>query len=97
VRTAAVLPESPARNVRRVTSLCIEFPFLFFLNSYFLRLAAPAEIAPKNLLRLIAVKYVAAIDSQLSHVRQNTNTPWWVGPIRSDCLLKQLLITTELV
>src|SRR5438067_770996 len=38
VRTPAALAESAAKNVRRVTSLCIEFPSLLLLNSYFLLL-----------------------------------------------------------
>src|SRR5881628_2200597 len=37
VRTPAVLAESAAKNVRRVTSLCIEFPFLLHNSSFFLR------------------------------------------------------------
>src|SRR6266478_1971333 len=38
VRTPAALAESAAKNVRRVTPLCIEFPSLLLLNSYFLLL-----------------------------------------------------------
>src|SRR5437773_11483435 len=37
VRTPAALAESAAKNVRRVTSLCIEFPFLLHNSSFFLR------------------------------------------------------------
>src|SRR6266496_4894502 len=36
VRTPAALAESAAKNVRRVTSLCIEFPFLLHNSSFFL-------------------------------------------------------------
>src|SRR5207249_11668163 len=38
VKTPAALAESIAKNVRRVRSSCIEFPFLLVLNSYFLLL-----------------------------------------------------------
>src|SRR5437899_8641291 len=37
VRTPAALAESAAKNVRRVTSLCIEFPFPLHNSSFFLR------------------------------------------------------------
>src|SRR5437870_8227472 len=37
VRTPAVLAESAAKNVRRVTSLRIGFPFLLHNSSFFLR------------------------------------------------------------
>src|SRR5438034_3330933 len=36
VRTPAALAESAAKNVRRVTSLCIGFPFLLHNSSFFL-------------------------------------------------------------
>src|SRR5438128_739321 len=60
VRTPAALAESAVKNLRRVTSLCIESPFLLhpssFVESSVKTPAAPAEIAPKNVLRLIAGK-----------------------------------------
>src|SRR5205814_8590529 len=37
VRTPAALVESAVKNVRRVTSLCIEFPSLLHNSSFFLR------------------------------------------------------------
>src|SRR6266700_1246249 len=37
VRTPAALAESAAKNVRRVRSLSIEFPFLLHNSSFFLR------------------------------------------------------------
>src|SRR6266542_3400114 len=69
--------------------------------------AAPAEIAPKNVLRFIASKYVAAIDSQLrkgawlqrsftlSPVRQETNPPWSVAPKRTKTDQLSLLRLTS--
>src|SRR6266496_6208202 len=72
VRTPAVLAESAAKNVRRVTSLCIEFPFLLLLNSYFLRRIRRLErqlhrrgLPPKTFVVSSHVKYLAAINSQL--------------------------------
>src|SRR6266566_4362460 len=38
VKTPAALAESAAKNVRRVTSLCIGFPSLLLLTSYLLLL-----------------------------------------------------------
>src|SRR6266545_561733 len=85
VKTPAALAESAAKNVRRVTSLCIEFPFLLLLNSYFLLLTflGPLhrrDLLPKTFFVSSQVKYVARIDSQLSTVRKGTNPPWWVVP-----------------
>src|SRR5438552_6759029 len=66
VKTPAALVESAAKNVRRVTSLCIEFPFLLLLNSYFVLLTFlgplhPQKSSPKKFSISWQVKYVAAI------------------------------------
>src|SRR6266508_45421 len=73
VRTPAALEESAAKNVRRVTSLCIGFPFLLLLNSYFLLLTflGPLHLqksSPKTFSVSSQVKYVASMNSQLSPV-----------------------------
>src|SRR6266536_394524 len=76
VRTPAALAESAAKNVRRVTSLCIESPFLLHNSSFFLRriLQLKRQLhlqksPPKTFSVSSQVKYVAAINSQLSLVR----------------------------
>src|SRR5438034_4048281 len=73
VTTPAALAESTAKNVRRVTSLCIGFPFLLHNSSFFLRRILRLErqlhlqkSLPKTLVVSSPVKYVAPIDSQLS-------------------------------
>src|SRR5437870_574925 len=73
VRTPAALAESAAKNVRRVTSLCIEFPFLLHNSSFFLRRILRLKrqqhlqkSPPKTFSVSSHVKYVAAINSQLS-------------------------------
>src|SRR6266498_3643892 len=73
VRTPAALEESAAKNVRRVTSLCIGFAFLLLLNSYFLLLTflGPLHLqksSPKTFSVSSQVKYVASMNSQLSPV-----------------------------
>src|SRR6266566_9995600 len=52
VRTPAALAESAAKNVRRVTSLCIEFPFLLHNSFFFLRRIHRSELQlhPRDLL-----------------------------------------------
>src|SRR5206468_9049819 len=50
VRTPAALAESAVKNVRRVTSLCIGFPFLLLT---LLGPAAPARLASKNVRHVI--------------------------------------------
>src|SRR5205823_1586265 len=78
VRTPAVLAESAAKNVRRVTSLCIEFPFLLHNSSFFLRRIHRSERQlhlqksfPKMFSVSSQVKYVAAINSQLHLSRRS--------------------------
>src|SRR6266508_350201 len=73
VKTPAALAESAAKNVRRVTSLCIEFPFLLHNSSFFLgrisrlkRQLHRRDLLPKTFVVSSQVKYVARIDSQLS-------------------------------
>src|SRR5437870_8136774 len=73
VRTPAALAESAAKNVRRVTSLCIVFPFLLHNSSFFLRRTHrsecqlhPRDLPPKTFVASSHVKYVAALNSQLS-------------------------------
>src|SRR5436190_5177917 len=73
VRTPAALAESAVKNVRRVTSLCIEFPFLLHNSSFFLRRIHRLERQlhlqksfPKMFSVSSQVKYVAAINSQHS-------------------------------
>src|SRR5206468_10093435 len=75
VRTPAALAESAAKNVRRVTSLCIEFPFLLHNSSFFLRriLQLKRQLhlqksPPKTFSVSSQIKYIAAINSQLSPV-----------------------------
>src|SRR5438128_12648451 len=75
VRTPAALAESSAKNVRRVTSLCIVFPFLLHNSSFFLRRILrlerqlhPRDLPPKTLVASSHVKYIAAINSQHSPV-----------------------------
>src|SRR6266480_1823016 len=72
VRTPAALAESAAKNVRRVTSLCIGFPFLLHNSSFFLRrihrLKRQLHLQKsrsKTFSVSSQVKYVAAINSQL--------------------------------
>src|SRR5437762_3030488 len=72
VKTPAALAESAVKNVRRVTSLCIEFPFLLHNSSFFLRRIHQLERQlhlQKSFLRKFfvssQVKYVAAINLQL--------------------------------
>src|SRR5437764_313796 len=77
VRTPAALAESAVKNVRRVTSSCIEFPSLLLLNSYFLLLTFlgplhPRDLLPKTFFVSSQVKYSGAIDSQLSPI----GPPW---------------------
>src|SRR5436305_8472994 len=78
VRTPAALAESAAKNVRRVTSLCIEFPFLLHNSSFFLRRILrlerqlhPRDLPPKTLVASSHVKYIAAINSQLHLSRRS--------------------------
>src|SRR5207247_2030153 len=75
VRTPAVLAESAAKNVRRVTSLCIGFPFLLHNSSFFLRRIHrlerqlhPRDLPPKTFVASSHIKYLAAINSQHSPV-----------------------------
>src|SRR5438046_6971783 len=75
VRTPAALAESAAKNVRRVTSLCIEFPSILHNSSFFLRriLQLKRQLhlqksPPKTFSVSSQIKYVAAINSQLSPV-----------------------------
>src|SRR5216117_3110185 len=75
VKTPAALAESAAKNVRRVTSLCIGFPFLLHNSSFFLRRILrlerqlhPRDLPPKTLVASSHVKYIAAINSQHSPV-----------------------------
>src|SRR4029077_19085070 len=77
VRTPAALAESAAKNVRRVTSLCIEFPFLIHNSSFFLRKILQLErqlhlqkSLPKTFFFSSQVKYVAATNSQLKLTRR---------------------------
>src|SRR5438034_1188256 len=86
VKTPAALADSAAKNVRRVTSLCIEFPFPLHNSSFFLRRIRRLErqlhrrgLPPKTFIVSSHVKYLAAINSQLSPVRQETNPPWSVA------------------
>src|SRR5881397_1287721 len=72
VRTLAVLAESAAKNVRRVTSLCIGFPFLLHNSSFFLRrihrLKRQLRLQkslPKMFFVSSKVKYIATRSSQL--------------------------------
>src|SRR5438876_2926060 len=69
VRTPAALAESAAKNVRRVKSLCIGFPFLLHNSSFFLRRILqlerqlhPRDLPPKTLVASSHVKYIAAIN-----------------------------------
>src|SRR2546429_6750637 len=78
VRTPAALAESAAKNVRRVTSLCIGFPFLLHNSSFFLRRILRLERQlhlqksfPKMFSVSSQVKYVAAINSQLHLSRRS--------------------------
>src|SRR5438128_9486370 len=71
VRTPAVLAESAAKNVRRVTSLCIEFPFPLHNSSFFLRRILRLEpqlqlqkSLPKTFFVSSHAKYVGSINSQ---------------------------------
>src|SRR6266480_4506347 len=52
VKTPAALAESAVKNVRRVTSLCIGFPFLLHNSSFFLRRIHRSEhqLPPRDLL-----------------------------------------------
>src|SRR5438128_12143634 len=72
VRTPAAPAEIAPKNVRRVTSLCIEFPFLLHNSSFFLRRIHRLErqlhlqkSSPKTFVASSQLKYVAAINSQL--------------------------------
>src|SRR5438874_6709444 len=72
VKTPAALAESAAKNVRRVTSLCIGFAFLLHNSSFFLRRIRRLErqrhlqkSSPKPFSVSSQVKYVAAISSQI--------------------------------
>jgi hypothetical protein len=61
VKTPAAPAEIAPKNVRRVTLLCIEFPSLLLLNSYFLLLTFlgplhPRDLLPKNVRRFITGK-----------------------------------------
>src|SRR5205823_8044595 len=67
VKTPAALAERAAKNVRRVTSLCIEFPFLLHNSSFFLgrihqleRQLHPRDLPPKTFVASSHVKYIAA-------------------------------------
>src|SRR6266480_4704310 len=75
VKTPAAVAESAVKNVRRVTSLCIEFPFLLHNSSFFLRriLRLKHQLhrqksPPKKFSVSSQVKYVAAINSQHSTI-----------------------------
>src|SRR6266550_3708622 len=66
VRAPAALAESAVKNVRRVTSLCIEFPFLLHNSSFFLRRIHRLKrqlhrqkSSPKTFFVSSQVKYVA--------------------------------------
>src|SRR6266480_1834121 len=72
VKTPAALADSAAKNVRRVTSLCIEFPFPLHNSSFFLRRIHqskhrlhPQKSLPKTFFVSLQVNYVAAINAQL--------------------------------
>src|SRR5205823_5929250 len=72
VRTPAALAESAVKNVRRVRSLSIEFPFLLYDSSFFFRRILrlkrqlhPQKSPPKTFFASSQVKYVVAINSQL--------------------------------
>src|SRR5580765_4770423 len=70
VKTPAAPAEIAPKNVRRVTSLCIEFPSLLLLNSYFLLLTFlrplhPRDLLPKTFFVSSQVKYSGVVDSQL--------------------------------
>src|SRR5438046_1782944 len=72
VKTPAALADSAAKNVRRVTSLCIEFPFPLHNSSFFLRRIHqskhrlhPQKSLPTTFFVSLQVNYVAAINSQL--------------------------------
>jgi hypothetical protein len=86
VRTPAALAESADKNVRRVTSLCIGFPFLLHNSSFFLRSIHrlkhqlhQQKSRPKMFSVSSQVKYVAAINSQVSPV-----APLKTGPCFGD-------------
>src|SRR5216110_2778709 len=71
VRTPAALAESAVKNVRRVRSLSIEFPFLLYDSSFFLRRILrlkrqlpPPKSPPKTFFASSQVKYVVVINSQ---------------------------------
>src|SRR6266446_5422539 len=75
VRTPAALAESVAKNVRRVTSLCIGFPFLLHDSSFFLRRILrlkrqlhPQKSSPKTFFVSSQIRYVATINLQLRKV-----------------------------
>jgi hypothetical protein len=77
VRTPAALAESAIKNVRRVRSLCIGFPFLLHNSSFCLRRILPLKrqlhlrkSLSKTSFVSLEVKYVAAISSQLLPVRR---------------------------
>src|SRR6476620_11850214 len=75
VKTPAAPAEIAPKNVRRVTSLCIEFPSLLLLNSYFLLLTFlgplhPRDLIPKTFFVSSELKYTRAIDSQPSPSRR---------------------------
>src|SRR6266498_2573630 len=72
VKTPAALAESATKNVRRVTSSCIGFPFLLHNSSFFLRRILRLKyqlhrqkLPPKTFSVSSHIKYVAAINSQL--------------------------------
>src|SRR5882724_7709270 len=72
VKTPAAPAEIAPKNVRRVTSLCIEFPFLLHNSSFFLRriLRLRRQLhlrksPPKTFFVSWKIKYVAAINPQL--------------------------------
>src|SRR5439155_7602290 len=65
VRTPAALAESAAKNVRRVTSLCIGFPFLLHNSSFFLRRIHRLE---RQLHRQKSLPKTFAVSSQVKNM-----------------------------
>src|SRR6266566_4810691 len=103
VRTPAALAESAAKNVRRVTSLCIEFPFLLHNSSFFLRRILQLkhqlhrQKSPPRMLSVSRqVKYVAAINSQLALIsRSDLWTRWQWDSLRSDPRFQKIVAAPE--
>src|SRR5437773_4243269 len=75
VKTPAAPAAIAPKNVRRVTSLCIEFPSYFTISSFFLRRIRPLErqlhlqkSSPKTFFFSSEVKYIAATHAQHSTI-----------------------------